>query len=1493
MCTITKGVCKAEENICKGYEPNGLSCRLCEQGNYSIDGKKCVKCGCKVGDCDRYTGKCSETKECADGYYKINDICVKCSDGCLKCNPGDYCDECDGEAGYIKFEGEKIECVKCQRNGGKCQYSVDGEEGICNEFGYDETNKVCEKCGNGIYAKGDGTICVNCPEGCKECKNGNQCEDCLDGFFKTSEKQCIKCPDNCKNCITGPKNCDTCFTGFYVKNNQCVKCHCKGECDSSGACQGDCESGYSHSNGGKCYKCVINVNKEVCEYNIDNKSFICKGHDQNCQLCPQGFYSQDAKECVKCHCKNCDPINGCSGECEVGFAKSENSDICDICDTLYLPDEENNYECSKCVEGYYKNTEKKCVNCNCADGVKCDVNGKCTDGKCADGFIFVESFGLCFKCSINGDACTYKIGNKHMICEGFELSNEDCKKCDAGEFSSDGKECKTCISNCNKCKDSKTCEQCKDGFYKTSENNEDKCVKCSDDHCAKCSDSTTCDKCEDQYFLTEEEGKSKCFKCDYVESVNKCQYTTTDNIKVTCKNFGVDGGECKACDEGYFLDGISCNKCQHNCEECTGTKECTKCAAGFYKGDLVNGSPCNRCSSQLDNCAECDSATECKKCIGGYYKGPSISKKKDTKKSRTECFNCNCDGICDSETGGCTGDCKKGFYHEKEGEICLNCVQFSEKCTKCDNEKCLECSENYKVNINKKDQCVIKACEVGCKVCDEEKAICATCEDKYFKSNNSCEPCSNSCATCATTESQCTTCNFPLILDNSKCVSCFNKYYGCESESCTIDSCSKCLEYFKKNVDGQCDGDKKVEIPDFNFAGFGRYQKNKSKITFRLYLELENSMMFNSKVTFDLKIIINGEATTIIGGKGVQTGTAEGYYAEKPTGKNTLVSIDCEITFENEISDNTEVYVENLFVVLVNDEITKIPISTEKLNENIKDKIYNEIEENAEKKGVLYTFVQSEVSCNNDGTNANLQLKGKIESKDALINKVFIVKTSGKNANCKLNKDADSTSAKFDCTVVTNEKGFTISNQDVTIENELTVSLSMKDEAVKLCTVEVNPGKQCCNHCNSCNDGKCSSCETGYYLSDNYCFSCPNYCGSTCSSEAKCIDCPPGLIFDNGKCYSCFEKYRGCQSNSCDKEKCTKCLKNFKTDVEGECDKTKNLPLPKVKYEGFGRFKREGTKITFRLYLKIIESFMYNAKITFSLKIKKTAQGRVLQETITYQDGKGTQTGAADGDQATSPTASSNIANIDCTIISNSDFPEGETTVHDVLITHANEDDSNIEVSTVDSTVDISEEKDTDFEEQIKKIGYLYSFYQTSYSCNCDGKNAILKLNGKIGNVEKIIDNTSYDFSTEENDNGNCKLYKKAGDSDAILNCIISTNKDEFSINDKTLNKEYDSTAYVYFKNKQISCEKNSNSDTDSNGGGKKSSGGGLSGGAIAGIVIGAIVGIAFIGGIIFFVYKASGTKEIISSTSSVSATHEITPKEIPTSGKFKGGYSL
>ena len=76
------------KDICKGYVPNASSttnpgeCDPCSSGEYSLDGKTCIKCNCMNNKCDKTTGECTEGETCSSGYKKdsITNLCVnECS----------------------------------------------------------------------------------------------------------------------------------------------------------------------------------------------------------------------------------------------------------------------------------------------------------------------------------------------------------------------------------------------------------------------------------------------------------------------------------------------------------------------------------------------------------------------------------------------------------------------------------------------------------------------------------------------------------------------------------------------------------------------------------------------------------------------------------------------------------------------------------------------------------------------------------------------------------------------------------------------------------------------------------------------------------------------------------------------------------------------------------------------------------------------------------------------------------------------------------------------------------------------------------------------------------------------------------------------------------------------------------------------------------------------------------------------------------------------
>ena len=418
-------VCKINGDIIKGFEvsEDGKSCKPCDNGYYSINGK-CIICGCK-GDCDPKTGECTtSTVECETGYYKSNNQCIKCIDNCLECSGEKQCTTCEADYHKIGTGGDE-ECIKCRNIGGECKYKKKEEETkTCTDFVL-ENGKCTKTCGKNHSPSGNGVSCIKCTSNCESCNN-EKCLKCEAGYYLDNNKNCVNTIPNCIG-IDDQGKCQKCSVGFYLDVDKCINCNCKGECVEKGKCKGDCIEQYSHLFDEKCYKCETQ-NDGICRFTVNenNKqtSYVCTGHDSLCKYCEPGFYSTNGKDCVNCHCKDktkCDARKGCLAECEDGYSKSENSDICDICAEGYVRNK-NNYECTECAEGYYMDANKKCVKCNCKVNTECDSDGKCTSKKCADGFFYEEGSGRCFKCfeNVQDQVCSYKDGNnKLQICLGF------------------------------------------------------------------------------------------------------------------------------------------------------------------------------------------------------------------------------------------------------------------------------------------------------------------------------------------------------------------------------------------------------------------------------------------------------------------------------------------------------------------------------------------------------------------------------------------------------------------------------------------------------------------------------------------------------------------------------------------------------------------------------------------------------------------------------------------------------------------------------------------------------------------------------------------------------------------------------------------------------------------------------------------------------------------------------------------------------------------
>ena len=89
------------------------------------------------------------------------------------------------------------------------------------------------------------------------------------------------------------------------------------------------------------------------------------------------------------------------------------------------------------------------------------------------------------------------------------------------------------------------CERCKDGYYLEHYS----CKKCKEE-CYKCRDGISCSECYEGNTTV----NGKCIPVS--EFSRNCKKLLPGNVG------------CAKCDDGYYRNGIECNKCPEGCSSC-------------------------------------------------------------------------------------------------------------------------------------------------------------------------------------------------------------------------------------------------------------------------------------------------------------------------------------------------------------------------------------------------------------------------------------------------------------------------------------------------------------------------------------------------------------------------------------------------------------------------------------------------------------------------------------------------------------------------------------------------------------------------------------------------------------------------------------------------------------------------------------------------------------------------------------------------------------
>ena len=82
-------------------------------------------------------------------------------------------------------------------------------------------NDQCVECNDGYYLTSD-YLCAELPSNCKTVDSKGVCTDCKDGYFLTCDKVCVAIPKNCAK-VDDKGKCIKCEDDYYLScDNTCV-----------------------------------------------------------------------------------------------------------------------------------------------------------------------------------------------------------------------------------------------------------------------------------------------------------------------------------------------------------------------------------------------------------------------------------------------------------------------------------------------------------------------------------------------------------------------------------------------------------------------------------------------------------------------------------------------------------------------------------------------------------------------------------------------------------------------------------------------------------------------------------------------------------------------------------------------------------------------------------------------------------------------------------------------------------------------------------------------------------------------------------------------------------------------------------------------------------------------------------------------------------------------------------------------------------------------
>ncbi|KAL4470078.1 hypothetical protein ABPG72_008737 [Tetrahymena utriculariae] len=586
--------------------------------------------------------------------------------------------------------------------------------------------------------------CVGCLESnfCTACdvtKNriygkGYNCS-CKQGYFEDLDENCIQCVDqNCSVCSSNQINsCLQCYSGYQLVNSQCSKCPIGYFYDNSNCvrCSFNCLSCDNLSTCTTCnpYNPLINQSTPSCGckdgYYLDLINQVCQKCHASCSKCT-GPYNYQCLQCITSPAY--DVLDTTTGlcKCQKGYFQTSEG-TCNLCSQYCDSCQNSSTQCTGCsaTQNRILNSSAQCV---CNSGYAEDPNSttckQCTAVNCAS--CSQANLAQCTSCIIKNGIQLVLNGNSCSCPQGYYDNGLICDKCHY------------------------TCQACNG-------QQQNQCTTCNNGLILQ---NKTCQCNVGQYLLN-----GQCIYCSSLCDTQGCIFDASICIACATNSYmiGASPGKCY-CNNSYYFDGNSCQKCpQLLCQTCT-ISQCMQCLPNAQFD--VNG-----------NCS----------CVSGFYLNNGI------------CFPCilNCLKCTDNTAGGCQTYKCDPTCKTCNGPLSSDCTDcFQSQNRKLNAGTCDCISSKYTIQNN-----ICLLCHPSCASCSGPQAnqcqscidvnmqllfgYCQDCKDNYYKAQNVCQQCSSGCKRCANSSTFCLQCSNQLQLQPNNTCQC-----NPDSSIHSVDQCS-------------------------------------------------------------------------------------------------------------------------------------------------------------------------------------------------------------------------------------------------------------------------------------------------------------------------------------------------------------------------------------------------------------------------------------------------------------------------------------------------------------------------------------------------------------------------------------------------------------------------------------------------------------------------------------------------------------------------------